>query len=287
MSKDDPKRALTPKLFTVYYMNQEKVFEMRMLLDNQLKTTASTTKTAATKGGGNIESDLKARLPFLGELKGNLTGSAEHSKQREIIDNLEYINTRSRMLADVMEECVAYTEVTPAEGSLVYIPDVSLRLENEAECRALIPIMTGTFDGLSIPEAHGLDIGHMMQSMIKTGTAFKLTGKTLEEEGKEILLKIPIDSSDLFESHYSIDDLLIGRVDVIGIYKGEVSKAQLRSSYEYFQNTSSSSRPSGDDFIDGRASSEATESFEKFTPANERRRYIDVLAIIQPVKTKG
>ena len=30
-----------PTLFTVYYMNRQKVFETRMLLDNKLKTAGS------------------------------------------------------------------------------------------------------------------------------------------------------------------------------------------------------------------------------------------------------
>lgn len=239
---------------------------MRMLLDNQLKTTGSTAETATTKSSGDIEGNLEAGLPFPGKLKGDLAGSVEHGKQREMVDSLEYINTKSRMPADVMEKCTACATGLPTENSLVYIPSTTLQLENEAECRALIPIMTGTFDGFSIPEAQGLDVGHMMQSIIKTGAAFKLIGKTPKGSGKKILLKIPIDNADLFESHYSIDDLPIGKVDIIGIYKEEVNEEQLRSSYEYFQTNGSKAQPSRDGFIEGAARSEMPQGPGKGEP---------------------
>ena len=41
-------QAQTPELFTVYYMNQDKVFEMRMLLDNRLQTGRTGEKTGTT-----------------------------------------------------------------------------------------------------------------------------------------------------------------------------------------------------------------------------------------------
>ena len=34
------------------------------------------------------------------------------------------------------------------------------------------------------------------------------------------MIKIPMDVQSEFESQYSIDDLLIGHVSVVGIYKG-------------------------------------------------------------------
>ena len=59
----------------------------------------------------------------------------------------------------------------------MYIDNVSLSLLNEDEVRTLITIMSGTFDGITVPEAGGLNVGHLFQSFIKSGTSFKLIGK--------------------------------------------------------------------------------------------------------------
>ena len=105
--------------------------------------------------------------------------------------------------------------------------------------------MTGTLDGFTVPESGGLDIGHMFQSIVKAGASFKLRGEAGHGCGGPILLKIPIDSGSLFESGYSIDDLLIGKVGVVGICKGKVTD-DLRSSFDYFQ-AKDKQQPSEDD----------------------------------------
>ena len=284
------KRTPVPDLFIVYYMNQEKVFETRMLLDNQLKTSCTNETTTETTKGLNAKGALTGKVPFLANLRGDLDGNIEHGKQRTMIDTLEYINTKSRMLADIIEYCSTLPDGTAQEGALVYVENVSLSLLNESEVRGLIPVMMGTFDGLNVPQTGGLDLGHMLQSIVKAGASFKMRGKLSDnnkEASKSILLKIPIDGSNLFESRYSIDDLLIGKVGVVGIYKGKVNPNDLRSSFEYFQ----SKRPrepreqTGDGFIEGAPSAEANSTAAP--ESKDEAAYIDVLAIIQAVKTNG
>ena len=52
-----------PSLFTVYYMNQEKVFETRMLLDNGLKIAGSEEKQAGTTNAASIGVETGSTLP--------------------------------------------------------------------------------------------------------------------------------------------------------------------------------------------------------------------------------
>ena len=54
MAKKKQPQAQTPELFTVYYMNQDKVFEMRMLLDNRLQTGHTGELTGSTSSEANI-----------------------------------------------------------------------------------------------------------------------------------------------------------------------------------------------------------------------------------------
>lgn len=285
MTKKEQPQAQTPELFTVYYMNQDKVFEMRMLLDNRLRTGHTGEQTGSTSSEANINAEAGAKVPFLTELQGNIEGKIGHEKQTRMVDTLEYIHTKSRMLSDIIARCNIFEGSSANEGDLVYIDNVNLELLNEDEVRALVAIMTGTFDGFTVPESGGLDIGHMFQSIVKAGASFKLRGKAGHGCSDPILLKIPIDSGSLFESGYSIDDLLIGKVGVVGICKGKVKTDDLRSSFDYFQ-TKDKQQPSEDDgFI------ECTEDAgaEPEGPQNEddgKPTYIDVLSIIQAVKTK-
>lgn len=132
-------------------------------------------------------------------------------------------------------------------------------------------------------------MGHLFQSFIKSGASFKLIGRIGDEESNNIILKIPIDGADLFESGYSVDDLLIGKVGIIGICKGKVCPSDLRSSYEYFQTKGKTAEPEDDGFIDGSTKERTDDQVdnpivqEKETEAT----YIDVIAVIQAVNKKN
>ena len=100
MAKKKQPQAQTPELFTVYYMNQDKVFEMRMLLDNRLRRGHTGEQTGSTSSEANINAEAGAKVPFLTELQGNIEGKIGHEKQTKMVDTLEYIHTKSRMLSD-------------------------------------------------------------------------------------------------------------------------------------------------------------------------------------------
>ena len=118
-----------PNLFTVYYMNHQKVFETRMLLDNKLKTSSSEENQSGLATGASLSTEAEFNPPLLAKLKAKLEGSVSHDKQEKVVDTLEYVNTNSRMLLDIMKHCrVPENGERLAEGDLTYIGDVSLAL---------------------------------------------------------------------------------------------------------------------------------------------------------------
>lgn len=166
-------------------MNQQKVFETRMLLDNKLKTTSSKENQNGTTKRASLNAEAELNPPFLTKLRAKLEGSVRHEKQEKIVDTLEYVNTNSRMLADIMEHCKApESGTTLAEGDLAYIGDVSLELINEEEIRGIMAIMSGTFDGITVPDAGDLDIGHMMPAAAKNKTTTTVTKATVSTPSK-------------------------------------------------------------------------------------------------------
>ena len=136
--------------------------------------------------------------------------------------------TKSLVLNEVMEKCKTITVFNNeiAEGSLVRIDNVSLGLENETELRTVKMFSNGMFKGMTIPEAGGLDINNVFNSMFKD-YAYKIKGSVNDGES-EILIKIPLRFESEFENQYSIDDLFIGKVSIIGIYKGIIDSGKLK-----------------------------------------------------------
>lgn len=271
-----------PSLFTVYYMNQQKVFEMRMLLDNRLKTAGSKESQSGTTKGASIGVEAELGPSILANLKARLKGDYRTEKQEKIVDTLEYVNTTSRMLADIMEHCkVLEGKAMLVEGDLAYVGDVSLNLINEDEVRGVMAIMSGTFDGIIVPDTGSLDIGRMMQSFIGDGAAFKLRGRRSRKR-TPLYAKIPLNGEGMFESGYTIDDLLIGKVGIVGICKGKITPDQMKSPLDYFQQPSDSKCSLEDDVVACGEDPVATS-----TPGGGERGtqgyYIDILAVIQAV----
>lgn len=79
MTNKKPKPE-APRLFTVYYMNQEKTYEMRMLLDNRIQTRQTSEKTDTTTNEAGLNAQAGVKLPFLSGLKGELEGKRGREK---------------------------------------------------------------------------------------------------------------------------------------------------------------------------------------------------------------
>lgn len=220
--------------------------------------------------------------PFLTKLRAKLNGSVDHERQQKVIDTLEYVNTKSRLLSDVMLHCKIPSGKKPFdEGDLVYLEDVSLKLINEDEVRSIMAIMSGTFDGLTIPDAGNFDIGHMMQAFVRNGAAFKLKGIS-EKLGKPLYAKIPLDGNGMFESKYTIDDLLIGKVGLVGICKGDLSPNDLKSPLDFFRKPNTTAATPVSDIVECEVASDGHHE-SKYVTDEPTGPYIDVLAVIQGI----
>jgi hypothetical protein len=91
------------------------------------------------------------------------------------------------------------------------------------------------------------------------------------------MIKIPFTSDSEFESLYSIDDLFIGSVSIVGIYKGKIKGSKLTNTLESLQNhnnrTINDIHPS-QEFVDNSDS-----DHDKATEYH----YVDLIAIVQDI----
>ena len=103
-----PNKTKVTDLFTVYYMNHSKVYEMRMLLDNTLWKDGSNEENKATSGNAEIHAKGETKVPIFPKFTAQANGNLGHEKRTKMIDAFEYINTVSRMLADIKRNCLDF-----------------------------------------------------------------------------------------------------------------------------------------------------------------------------------
>ena len=176
---------------------------------------------------------------------------------------------------------------TIKEGELILIDNVRLSLENEVELRTVKLFTSGAFKNLSVPGANGFDITNLFNSMFKD-YAYKIKG-VLANENDKIIIKIPVTFENEFESSYNVDDLFIGKVCILGIYKGTVNIDQLGNTFQYFAELGNMQSQ----FVKTHSFEEIQESqypieqppYKTFASSgdNSLYHYIDLLAVIQNI----
>lgn len=74
---------------------------------------------------------------------------------------------------------------------------------------------------------------------------YVLCGAVENKDSPQIIIKIPLEMQPEFENKYSINDLLIGHVSIVGIYKGIVTEDNIVSNtFNYFQDEGVKNRKS-------------------------------------------
>ena len=274
-------------LFNIYYLNFSKVYEIKMMLSNIISTDISVETEQAKTAESEIKSKIGAGILNLFNSDvdaGKSTGSTDSQK---VLESFKVSVTKSLILNEVIEKCDIVSSFSDniTEGQLVRIDNVTLSLENEAELRTVKMFSNGSFKGMILPEAGGIDINNLFNSMFKD-YSYKIKGR-IAESSDQIVIKIPVSFENEFENQYSVDDLFLGNVSVIGIYKGKTQINSLRNSFDYFQELGQSSNNEQDIEIHN----------SQHTPHVNARliseddgvfyNYIDLLAIVQVVKPKN
>ena len=257
-----------------------------MMLSNIIKTESS----IETEQGDTLDAEMQAKMgaKFLNLFSTDVGADVRSgsSDSRKVLDSFKVAMTKSLILSEVMEKCEVISSFSEniSEGQLVRIDDVSLSLENETELRTVKMFSNGSFKGMRLPEAGDLDVNNLFNSMFKD-YSYKLKGK-IDGSDDKLIVKIPLTFESEFENLYNVDDLFIGNVSIIGIYKGKTKINSLKNSFEFFQELGQESN--------SEESAEVHNSQYENAPATRLKsendgidyNYIDLLAIVQVVQPK-
>ncbi len=283
-------------IFNIYYINFPKVYEIKMMLSNVIALNKE--KQTDSNDGKEVDYRGKLGVNFLNlfnivgaSLEGEAGRKSIKSDSQKVLETFEIKTTKSIILNEIIEKSNVITSFKDVkEGSLIKVDNVNLTLENEAELRTVKLFTSGSFKGMNIPGTNGFDINNLFNSMFKD-YAYKMKGVNLESED-ELLIKIPLTFESEFESSYSVDDLFIGKVTIVGLYKGKIKLESLKNSLEFFQEVGSMQNMIANkeedikEIQDSQYSTKKENSDFNFASSQDKDKefhYIDLLAIIQNV----
>ncbi|MEY8749671.1 DUF6414 family protein [Alkalicoccobacillus gibsonii] len=257
------------KHFSVYYLNFDKVFEIAMLLDNKVLKTQE--ENSEKKHSINVTARVQAMLSAIFKAEGE--ASYDYSKASGIKKTVEIKSTNSVILRDLIDQIQQDDNDNFEEGKLIIARDLNLKVANEEEMRPMMLIKQGLLDKFTQDD---IPIGDVMKTL-SSDYHYALTTTNVEEN---FLIKIPSEVENEFENNYTIDDLTMGKVSLIGIYKGKKRIHDLKSTFSYLQETETKEQS---DFIQSSNSPEQGAGKGKEKDKTEYH-FLDILAIIQELR---
>lgn len=276
--------------FNIYYLNFSKVYEIAMMINNVILTKIERDKSSSFEEHYSFTSSISAEgtKRFLAGIKASISADAREtsSSSSKVVESLDVKTTKSILLRRVIDQCATTSLLEPsAEGDLVKIDRVRFELLDEESLRQFLILRRDALKGMRV---EGMELNNLIGSMLQD-YAYILKGTVYDEQMKplspEIIIKIPMEMQSEFENKYSINDLLIGHVSVVGIYKGIVSEDFITSNtFTYFQEA-------------GVRKEQQTEEANKIIKSNThdgphrspvktgdtKYHFVDTLAIIQDV----
>lgn len=286
MNKSTVKKTTVKKTdFNIYYLNFSKVYEMSMMINNVIISSIERADERHLESQYGYSSSLSAKGSklLLDGIKASISSDTKETSfaSSKVIENLDVKTTKSILLRRIIDKCTVTNNLKVLkEGDLVKIDNVKLRIMDEESLRQFLILRKDALKGFRV---EGVEINNLISSMLQD-YAYILIGSVECEnlEGKyEIIIKIPLEIQNEFENKYNINDLLIGHVSLIGVYKGEIEESAVTSNtFTYLQEAGAQQSIKDSKIF----SSNEMDKPNLDHKTNDRKyHFVDVISIVQDV----
>lgn len=299
MEGEEDKQERKKKIFSLYYINTEKVYEIAMLLNNRIVTSGTSENESESTLEKQTNIGINSNLKYLESVKGELGLSQNiqihNGMKSKVLENFDVKTTKSNMLASIIAKANVYEGNENINlGDLILLKNASLVLLNAEESYAVTKmILNGAFKDTKISSNSDdmkieFDLSAMINSLLKD-CAYEL-GCIVGD--KKFLLTIPMTFENDFENSYNIYDLQVGTVTVVGIYRGKRQYEKRLSLQEIFSENNEQKKVHTYENDDYRLQSSAKGKEEMFDDINNKgkqsgefQEVIDVIAVIQEINS--
>ena len=213
------RNATNEDLFNLFYINTSKVHEIAMLIDNKIMKTIEREHISERKLKHSISGSIGKKDVF-----SNTIGySNEESLHNKVYENFDIKTTKSIMLRKIYDTAKENSSGELKEGDLVLFKDVNLKQLNIDDTIMILDFLKES--KFKNQETDGVELNYnkMFEMMIDDFTidySFKYKKNKMDE--KSFIIQLPYNSNENFENGYHQNDLQLGKLSIIGIYRGEV-----------------------------------------------------------------
>jgi len=273
--------------FNIYYLNFSKVYEISMMINNIITSNIQKEISEEEETSTNIGTSINAELgnKFLAWIKSGIEADSEDKRANssKLIESLEVKTTKSILLREIISKC----KVTPLndcqEGDLIKVENVRLSILDDENLRQILVLRKDALSGLMV---EGFEVNNFITAMLQD-YSYLLKGSSGASEDDFLILKIPMEIENEFESKYNVYDLLIGHLSIIGVYKGKVTEEFINTNtFSYFASlqTNQTSQSSSLKITPSSISVDDADDRTSSSSTSDEFHFIDTIALIQDVQ---
>ena len=279
------------KLFNIFYLNTSKAHEIAMLIDNKIMKSIEKEQTTE-------ERLQQSNTLFLGskdKTSVNAGITFENNYKNRVFESFDVKSTKSIMLRKIYESVSNNHSAELQVGSIKVFENVELQQVNVDDTVMILNILQDSKIHNQGNDSVEININKMMDKMLDDFTidyTFNYES-TQGRSSQKYIIQLPYKTNENFENGYQHNDLQLGKLSIIGIYRGNIDFSERESISSKFLDMFSKSYNQGNtknnQSIDNGMKLSCDFSTKKdeiefdfhHKKLNEQLHLIDVIAIIQ------
>lgn len=288
VSEDDNKSESYNNLFNLFYINTSKVHEIVMLIDNKIMKAIE--REQISEELLKYNSSLSLSVP--NKLTTEIGYVKEDNSKKKVYESFDVKTTKSIMLRKIYETIKSINQQIRnvlSIGDLVIFENIELRQRNVDDTVFVLNILRDSNIKNSSNDSVEINLNKMMDKMLDDFTIDYIFTYKMNNIEKKYIIQLPFKNSDNFENGYQHNDLQLGKLSLIGIYRGEIDFSQREStSSKFLELMSKSYKNELQNVSDGimKSSNAGTKTTDiefdfNHNKLNDTLHLIDVIAIIQ------
>ncbi|MBR3867753.1 MAG: hypothetical protein IKM66_00415 [Clostridia bacterium] len=218
-------KIINKKLFNLFYLNTSKAHEIAMLIDNKVVKNIERENVSehAVKSSTTLSFNQKAIT------SSNDISTEDLSKQR-VFESFDVKETKSLMLRTIYDSIATSSKSNFSVGSLVLFENVELKQLNVDDTVMILNILQDSKFNNQENDSIEINYNKMLDKMLDDFTVdYTFCYSQDGQSEQKYLIRLPYKSDDNFENGYQHNDLQLGRLSVIGIYRGEIDFSRVES----------------------------------------------------------
>ena len=218
------------QLFNLFYLNTSKAHEIAMLIDNKIMKTIEREQVSEEL----LKYNASSTMGLKDVASADIGYAMEDNSKKRVYENFDVKTTKSIMLRTIYETAQKKDSGTDSLkiGDLVLFKSIELQQRNIEDTVMILNILQDSKIKNQANDAIEINVNKMMDKMLDDFTidyTFECVCKSTEEDSSTFIIQIPYKATDNFENGYQHNDLQLGRLSLIGIYRGKIDFSKRES----------------------------------------------------------